>query len=150
MESKVKTSNRKKLETHEIYCKTCGVGKQASINTTAFTCWECIAESWTPEDAPKRKSVGFPKGWKFMKQFVHENGTVYIRGEEQPELKGTLQPTALTPKEPKVKKSKAQRATEKQEASVNVIKLKKQLAKETRVTYRKKIESQIKQLQKLI
>ena len=85
-----------------------------------------------------------------MKQFVHENGTVYFRGEEQQELKGTLQATPLTVKEPKVKKSKAQKDQEKQEALAKYSKLKKDLVKETRVTYRRKIEIELKRLQKII
>jgi hypothetical protein len=85
-----------------------------------------------------------------MKQFVHENGTVYFRGEEQEELKGTLPATPLTVKEPKIKKSKVQKDQEKQEALARYSKLKKDLVKEARVTYRKKIEIELKRLQKLI
>lgn len=152
MSIKAKTApGRKSQETHSIECKFCGLEKQAPIATTAYTCWQCVIEQyWHPEDAPKKKSVGYPKGWRFMKEFVHENGTVYHKGEEQPDLKGTLQPTPLTIKEPKAKKSKVQKAQEKQEALARYSKLKKDLVKEQRVTYRKKIESELKKLQKLI
>jgi hypothetical protein len=144
---KQKISKSKTLE-----CKVCGqVVHNCGATADAVTCSQCIVEMyWHKEDAPKRKVVGFPKGWRFMKQFVHENGTVYLRGEEQPNLKGTLPATPLAIKEPKVKKSKAQKAQEKQEALSRFSKLKKDLAKESRVTYRRKIESEIKQLQKLI
>lgn len=150
METKAKTTNKRTQEVHTVSCKCCGAEKKAAITVTAYTCWECVVDSWSPDDAPKRKSVGYPKGWRFMKQFVHENGTVYFRGEEQADLKGTLPATPLTVKEPKVKKSKAQKDQEKQEALAKFSKLKKDLVKETRVTYRKKIEIELKRLQKII
>jgi hypothetical protein len=150
MSTKAK-STRRSQETHTIECKFCGVEKLAPIETTGYTCWQCVIEQyWSPADAPKKKSVGYPKGWRFMKEFVHENGTVYRKGEEQPDLKGTLQPTPLSIKEPKAKKSKVQKAQEKQEALARYSKLKKDLVKEVRVTYRKKIEIELKKLQKLI
>jgi len=151
MSTKAKTTTKRSQEYHTIECKFCGLEKQAPINVTGYTCWQCVIEQyWSPEDAPKKKSIGYPKGWKFMNQFVHEDGTVYIKGAEQPELKGTLQPTPLTIKEPRVKKSKAQKAQEKQEALAKLGKLKKELQKEIRATYRRKLETQIKKLQKQI
>lgn len=146
----MKTPIRAKSKTLD--CKVCGAEvHNCSSDATAVTCWRCIIELyWHPDDAPKRKSVGYPKGWKFMKEFVHENGSVYHKGEEQPDLKGTLEPTPLTSKDPKAKKSKVQKAQEKAEAFAKYNKLKKDLVKETRVTYRKKIETELKKLQKLI
>lgn len=151
MSTKAKTTTKRSQEQHTIECKFCGLEKQAPIATTSYTCWQCVIEQyWSPEDAPKKKSIGYPKGWRFMNQFVHEDGTVYLKGVEQPELKGTLQPTPLTIKEPRVKKSKAQKAQEKQEALAKLGKLKKELQKEVRATYRRKLETQIKKLQKQI
>jgi len=133
-------------------CKVCGAEvPNCGAHADAITCSICVTELyWYPEDAPKKKTVGYPKGWRFMKEFVHESGTVYRRGEEQPDLKGTLPATPIAPKEPKIKKSKTQKAQEKQEALAKFSKLKKELAKETRKTFRKKIELEIKKLQKLI
>lgn len=152
MSNKAKTTpGKRSTETHSIECKFCGLEKQAPVATTGYTCWQCVIEQyWHPEDAPKKKSVGYPKGWRFMNQFVHEDGTVYRKGEEQPDLKGTLPPTPIAVKEPKIKKSKAQKAQEKQEALAKLGKLKKELQKEARATYRKKLEIQIKKLQKLV
>ena len=82
--------------------------------------------------------------------FVHKDGTVYFYGVVHPDLKGKYEMTPLAVKQLIVKKSKTQKATEKQEALVKFAKLKKELVKETRVTYRKKIEIEIKRLQKLI
>lgn len=151
MSTKAKTIQRRTQDMHSIECKFCGLEKQAPVSITGYTCWQCVIdEYWSPTDAPKKKSIGYPKGWRFMKQFVHENGTVYHKGEEQPDLKGTLPPTPLTAKEPKVKKSKVQKAQERQEALSRYSKLKKDLVKEKRVTYRRKIETELKKLQKLI
>jgi len=150
MATKVKPYTRTQSKTLE--CKVCGADvHNCSPTADAVTCFQCVMELyWHPEDAPKRKTVGYPKGWRFMKEFVHESGVVYFKGVEQPELKGTLPPTPIAVKEPKIKKSKTQKAAEKQEVLAKFSKLKKELAKESRVTYRKKIESELKRLQKLI
>lgn len=139
---------KKQLQTHTVECKRCGAEKIASINVTGWTCSDCVIEMWDPESAPKaKKPTGFPKGWKFMREFVHENGTVYHRGEEQPDLKGTLDPTPIKVK-PKDTRSKAQKARDKQELLVQISELKKLVKKETRKTYRQKLEVQLKKLQK--
>jgi hypothetical protein len=141
-----------KSKSKTLECKYCGTEVHGcSPTATGIVCSECVIELyWHPEDAPKKKSVGYPKGWKFMKQFVHKDGTVYFKGIEQPDLKGKYEMTPLAVKQLVVKKSKTQKAAEKQEALVKFAKLKKELVKETRVTYRKKIEIEIKRLQKLI
>jgi hypothetical protein len=135
-----------------LQCKICGTDvHNCGTHATAVTCYRCVIELyWQPLDNLKKKSIGFPKGWRFMKVFVHENGTVYHKGEEQPELKGTLEPTPIAVKEYVPKKSKAQKAKEKQEALEQLNKLKKDLKSEKRKTYQKKIETEIKKLQKLI
>ena len=76
---------------------------------------------------PKR-----PKGWRFMKQFVDADGTVFqlkeIKGEggktrhesvEVPELKGTLPPTKIVPKP---KKSTFEREKEKAAKEARLVK----------------------------
>jgi hypothetical protein len=129
-----------------VECQNCGA---LQLNVPAGTivkmCFDCVREAVAPaySQAPKKK--GFPKGWKFMKVFVYSDGTVYHKGVEQPLLKGTLDPTVI---EPKTKKSRAQKAQEKQQALAELQKLKIALKKETRKTYAKKLESQIKRLQK--
>ena len=97
---------------------------------------------------PKTKRpLGFHRGWRFMKVFVHENGTVYHKGVEQPDLKGTL---PVTPKKETIKdtRTKAQKASDRQSLLVEIAKLKKDIKKEKRVTYRRKLESQLKNLTK--
>ena len=55
------------------------------------------------QDKPKRVKTGRPSGWHFMNEFVDKDGTVYHKGKEMPELKGTLPITIVKPKK-KVKR----------------------------------------------
>ena len=50
------------------------------------------------QNKPKRVKTGRPSGWHFMNEFVDKDGTVYHRGKEMPELKGTLPATVVKPK----------------------------------------------------
>ena len=54
-----------------------------------------------PKEKPARVSSGRPAGWHFMNEFVDKDGTVFHRGKEQPDLKGTLPPTSVTKKKTK-------------------------------------------------
>ena len=52
-----------------------------------------------PEQSkPKRIKTGRPSGWHFMNEFVDKDGTVYHKGKEMPELKGTRPVTVVKPK----------------------------------------------------
>ena len=52
-----------------------------------------------PEQSkPTRVKTGRPSGWHFMNEFVDKDGTVYHKGKEMPELKGTLPVTVVKPK----------------------------------------------------
>ena len=79
---------------------------------------------------------------------MNKDGTVYHKGVEQPELKGTLEPTKIEPKEKKQKLTKGQKAERQNEILKEIGKLKRQHKKETRKTYIKKLNSQIKKLQR--
>lgn len=132
----------------KVECLKCGTLAIASSDADGVICWECIAEGLTALDKPKdkqTKSVGYPRGWKFMKEFVHSDGTVYHKGVVQEDLKGTITPTKI---EVKVKKTKAQRFEEKQALLLEYNSLKKTLLKEKRKTYIKKIQTKLKKLQK--
>ena len=131
-----------------VECRNCGaLQPNVPAGVVVKMCFDCVREIVEPVQLTAQKRPGYPKGWKFMKVFVYSDGTVYHKGIEQPELKGTLDPTPIEVKE---KKSKAQKAREKQEALARLQKLKVELKKETRKTYAKKLESEIKKLQKLI
>ena len=57
----------------------------------------------------KKKSTGRPRGWQFMNEFVDSDKTVFHRGVEQPELKGTLPVSDVV----KIKADQKQSAKEK-------------------------------------
>ncbi len=57
-----------------------------------------------PKEKPKRVSTGRPAGWHFMNEFVDKDGTVFHKGKEQPDLKGTLPPTKVSAPKKKIKR----------------------------------------------
>lgn len=135
-------------------CRECGtVVHNCSAEAITITCSECVADMMKQYDQPKTKNSnlntakGYPKGWRFKKEFVHASGLVYHKGVEQPDLKGTLQPTPIIVKP---KKTKAQKAAEKQNALVELAATKKLLTKTTNKSDIKKLESKIKKIQKLV
>ena len=86
-------------------CKVCQ-SEYVSVgeNIAAITCSSCVTRittsQMTLEDfypSMKIKKTGRPPGWHFMKEFVDKKGNVFHKGNEQPELKGTLKPTKVKP-----------------------------------------------------
>ena len=61
----------------------------------------------TMEKTTKVKS-GRPAGWHFMNEFVDKDGTVFHKGVEQTDLKGTLKPTKVKPKKKAKRRSQEQ------------------------------------------
>lgn len=121
---------------------------KASEGVTSITCWACVNEILTESLPPQpKKKVGYPKGWRFMKEFVHADGTVYYRGVEQPELKGKKKPTEIAIK-PKL--SKKQKEEQRLSLVDEYATLKKKLKTEKRKTVRKKIELRLNKISKLI
>ena len=57
-----------------------------------------VDKMFPSETKPQRVRTGRPAGWHWMAEFVDKDGTVYHRGKEVPELKGTLSPTEVKPK----------------------------------------------------
>ena len=76
-----------------------------------------------PETVPKEKS-GRPAGWHFMSEYVDKDGNVFHKGEEQPELKGTLPPT-------KIKKKKTKRRSKEELEKAKIEKYRKAKQKES-------------------
>lgn len=139
------------MSTMILECKDCGVEVRCDRNAVSVVCANCVAESVSTLDEPIKKkrstTEGYPRGWRFMKEFVHTNGTVYHKGIEQPELQGTKIPTTIVQK-PKI--SKHEKKKQKEEALLQLAKLKKDLKKATKKTEIKKIESEIKKVTKLV
>ena len=73
-------------------------------NATKAICWKCTTLLVPVEE--KKQPTGFPRGWKFMAEFVDKEGNVYHKGELQEQLFGTLPPTEIKEPKPQVKKQK--------------------------------------------
>tara|TARA_R110002020_G_scaffold215876_2_gene423179 strand:+ start:470 stop:880 length:411 start_codon:yes stop_codon:yes gene_type:complete len=94
-------------------CKSCYDYKPVEDNIVSFTCSTCtmirvLKRTPLEEMVPslmKKKTSGRPAGWHFMNEFVDKDGTVFHKGKEQPELKGTLKPTKVKPRKKKKKLS---------------------------------------------
>ena len=89
-----------------IECYNCGsVIKDVHTTVEKVLCWQCCIDNhWDKTEVINKKSSGKPRGWKFMAVYVHKDGTVYHKGTEQPDLKGTLPPTKIKPKQKATKK----------------------------------------------
>lgn len=127
-------------------CYVCGTEVKVSYDVAKVLCSHCITESWEVPTQEKKKE-GFPRGWKFMSEFVHADGSVYHKGVEQPDLKGKRKPTKIVVKE---KISKIEKKKQEQSLLEELHSLKKKLKTETKKTARKKIEKRLTQITKLI
>tara|TARA_B100000424_G_C22790456_1_gene424545 strand:- start:376 stop:756 length:381 start_codon:yes stop_codon:yes gene_type:complete len=77
-------------------CHKCGRWVEVDTNAHKVTCAYCVQLAvGFPEDIEKPKPSGRPAGWHWMKEFVDKDGTVFHKGVEQPDLKGTLEPTIV-------------------------------------------------------
>ena len=109
-------------------CKICGQMTKCDEGTEALTCSECVQETLAnqfggPETFGKTSS-GRPRGWKWMQLYVDKDGTVFHRGIEQPELKGTLPISDIKDRGNKLGKKDKEKI--KLEAGSRLFKLKKQ------------------------
>jgi len=88
--------------TKTLQCK-CGRSVEVDIGAEEATCWKCVTKMappsahllQSPEERQKERDEQkkYPKGWRLFKYFVLPDGKVYERGQEKPELFGTMQPT---------------------------------------------------------
>ena len=110
-------STKKKIERHSfvdedgqrwLQCKYCYDYKKVEPEVGAITCGTCAVKIDLikfPHTAIKKQKVssGRPAGWHFMNEFVDKDGNVFHKGKEQPDLKGTLEPTIVKPRKKKKK-----------------------------------------------
>ena len=98
-------------------CKSCYDYSPVDDKIVSFTCSKCtmirtLKRTPLEEMIPslkKKKTSGRPPGWHFMNEFVDKDGNVFHKGEEQPDLKGTLKPTKVKPRKKKKKLSADQK-----------------------------------------
>lgn len=128
-------------------CNSCSTPVNVSHDVVSSTCSACVQELvGPPEISAQRISSGRPQGWHFMAEFIDKDGIVFHRGVEQPELKGTLEPTKIEPKKRLRKRDKEQARSH---ASVNLHKLKKKLKRTRFKKDQKPIVQEIKKLQRI-
>ena len=109
-------STKKKIERHSfvdengqrwLQCKYCYDYRKVEPEVGAITCGNCVVKIDMikfPNTIKKQKvSTGRPAGWHFMNEFVDKDGNVFHKGKEQPDLKGTLEPTVVKPRKKKKK-----------------------------------------------
>lgn len=126
-----------------------------SEKTEAVLCWRCTSAIADPPVTPTAAvKSDKPKGWKFMKVFVDKDGTVYHKGEEQPDLKGTLPITVIEPKPEKKKLTKQEKEAEIQALGQEIASYKAQLfaniTKGKRAEINRSLSKANRQLKKLL
>ena len=129
-------------------CKKCGQYDSASQNSIAITCSQCVESMCEPPNVKQPyQSTGKPRGWAFMAEYVHADGTVYHKGVEQPKLKGKKKASVILKKKTLTKKTKEKL---KWSASAIVGGLKKKLAKAKFKKDKKVLEADIKYFTRII
>lgn len=93
----------------------CGRLVKVDSDTTAVMCAICACKKAGPTENMIKKAAraagktGKPKGWHFMEEYVDKEGNVFHKGVEMPKLKGTKEPTVITPKAKLTKFERRQR-----------------------------------------
>tara|TARA_R110000737_G_scaffold215474_1_gene232045 strand:+ start:1054 stop:1566 length:513 start_codon:yes stop_codon:yes gene_type:complete len=127
--------------------KYCGEWVNVTSTTTAVLCHRCVNRvTEPPKFTPRYKPTGRPKGWQWMNEFVDNDGNVFRKGKEHPELKGKFPATVIESKKDKKRSTKREREAQKRTSMAALYDLKKQLKKATLKKDIKSIESQIKKL----
>ena len=123
--------------------------RNVSVETTSVIGSRALmarVDKMFPEQTkPKRVKTGRPSGWHFMSEFVDKDGTVFHKGKEQPNLKGTLQPTKID-RTPKKKLSKQEKQDLKDQIIQQMAMVRGQLKN---AKWKKDIKSGNSQLKKL-
>jgi hypothetical protein len=126
--------------------RLCGAWSKVGVDTVAVLCPKCVARvSEPPISVIKYTPSGRPKGWQWMSEFVHADGTVYFKGEEQPELKGTLPITVIKQRTGASRLSKREKESRRRTAMAELYDLKKALKRATLKKEIKMLELQITQ-----
>ena len=87
-------------------CSKCGrLVEKVGYEAKSVVCSHCVLANvgFPEETTPAYKPTGRPAGWHWMSEFVDKKGNVFYKGEEQPELKGTLSPTKVKKRKKKKK-----------------------------------------------
>ena len=125
----------------------CGEWIKVTEATTAVLCYRCVNRVTEPPTiTPRYKPTGRPKGWQWMNEYVDKDGNVFHKGNERPELKGTLPETVIKVKKKKKRLTKAVKEAQKRKLMAKLYDFKKKLKKATLKKDIKSIETQIRKL----
>jgi phage FluMu protein Com len=128
-------------------CDTCNrIVEKVDIKAVKVKCWKCVSKM---VKGPEIKSViksDKPRGWKFMKEYVHTDGTVYHKGVEQTALKGTLPTSVIEVKEEKKKLTKQEKVELQSKLGIEIQNLKAAMFNENRKTKRAELQRTLQKL----
>lgn len=129
----------KDLQYKELEC-SCGRIVEVDSEIESVMCWECVQKLCPVDPAKlmqrkvKNPNDVKPRGWRFMKEFVDQDGTVYHAGEEMPDLKGTLPPTDIIAiKKAQKEKSKERKSHKAEREAKKEAKLLKEFEKKKKI-----------------
>ena len=105
MKQKIVYNSYYKNKIRYMECQLCGQYERVSDETFMVKCSKCVQIIVGPPEDKKKKSLGRPAGWHFIKEFVDKKGNVFHKGKEIPGLKGTLSPTKINKTTKRKKKS---------------------------------------------
>ena len=120
-------SSMKEHTTKMVLCSKCNeVEEEVEHDAISVICWKCCQKACpvdpkylTQKTAQQQNPDSVkPRGWRFMKEFVDTDGTVYHGGEIMPELKGTLPVTDIASIKAKQKEKSKDRKAHKAEREV--------------------------------
>jgi hypothetical protein len=125
-------------------CKEYVAVAETSVAAVCYLCVNKIVEA--PIFKGIQEKSDKPKGWKFMKLYVHKDGTVYHKGVEQPSLKGTLPVTNVADKPEKKRLSKQEKSDRVLVVGKEIQSLKAELFAETRKGKKAEITKKLSKL----
>tara|TARA_R110001592_G_scaffold360240_1_gene668292 strand:- start:540 stop:1046 length:507 start_codon:yes stop_codon:yes gene_type:complete len=129
----------------------CNEWSKVNIDTIATLCHKCVNRVTEPPIfTPRYIPTGRPKGWQWMSEFVDKDGSVYHKGVEQPELKGTLPVYKVKTVKGKKRLTKREREAQRRKDAASLYSLKKKLIKAKLKKDQKPLEVQIRKLTRKI
>lgn len=122
---------------------------------SSVVCWKCVAaKTYFPKQTTDSRTTGYPRGWALRAVYVDKDGNVFHKGVEQPDLKGTLEPTVVQKKTNQAAKTRRQNNKEKKEERAKllgeVVDLKYKLRHGAEGKEKQTIEKKILRLEKKI
>ena len=114
--SKIRLKDKEEYNLTTLECSLCNTPVKVYENIIKVTCSICCAHMGPilvdKAQAAEKIDTGFPRGWRFYKQFIHKDGRVFERGKENISLKGKLDATIILEK---LKLSRFEKETKKSE-----------------------------------